>query len=185
MAEIPSHLFRNPTVRLHGPLHEGSLDLLLNLLGQNPPIDPFGFELTTNGGDADVARRMALEMRLYQDRGHTCYFFGKTVVYSAGITIMAAFPIEYRFLTEDAVLLVHGRRMQKSLQLDGPMEALIQIVKELLSEIEMARKLEQDGFRQLVEGSNIGFEELSDRARSNFYITAQEALKLGLIGGII
>jgi hypothetical protein len=50
-------------------------------------------ELTTEGGDADGARRMALEIRLCREwHNRDTYFVGKTVVMSAGITIMAAFP---------------------------------------------------------------------------------------------
>ncbi|WP_280812031.1 hypothetical protein [Mesorhizobium sp. L48C026A00] len=42
-------------------------------------------EINTNGGDADAARRIALEIRLFrQHSGRNAYCVGKTKVYSAG-----------------------------------------------------------------------------------------------------
>jgi hypothetical protein len=110
---------------------------------------------------------------------------GKTAVYSAGITILAAFPCAARFLTRDAVLLVHERRVSKKLVLEGPMQSLIQIVREQLAEFETSRELEIEGFRQLVAGSRLRAEELYQRATENCYIRAEEALELNLIAEIL
>ena len=44
-------------------------------------------------------------------------FLGKTLVASAGVTVMAAFPKDKRWLTRDAALLIHGRRIVKDLHL--------------------------------------------------------------------
>jgi hypothetical protein len=73
---------------------------------------------------------------------------GKTVVYSAGIPIFAAFPKSCRFLTEGAVLLVHERRLEKSLDLKGPLKSCIQIVTEQLHMLKTAERQEMEGFRQ-------------------------------------
>ncbi|RUX28931.1 hypothetical protein EOA23_14410 [Mesorhizobium sp. M2A.F.Ca.ET.042.01.1.1] len=94
-------------------------------------------ELNTSGGDADAARRMALEVRLFRRHsGRDAFCVGKTKVYSAGVTIFAAFPTQDRFLTEDAVLLVHERRMETSIALNGPIRSCIQIVREQLALLE-------------------------------------------------
>ena len=69
----------------------------------------------------------------------------KTNVYSAVVTIFAAFPRDRRFLTEDAVLLVHERRLDQIVQLCGPINASIQIIREQLTMLETAHKLEMEG----------------------------------------
>lgn len=56
-------------------------------------------EVDTQGGDADDARRIALEMKLFlKHSGRSGYILGKNTVYSAGVTILAAFPRASRFL---------------------------------------------------------------------------------------
>src|SRR4051794_33040053 len=68
-------------------------------------------EVTTNGGDAELARRLVLEIELARKRlGRRFVFVGKTQVHSAGITIMSAFPREDRYLSRDSTLLIHGRQ---------------------------------------------------------------------------
>ena len=186
MASPTSFLFE-PNVRLYGPIeHETVRDFLQQLQKVRGTDNPLVLELSTEGGDADAARRIALEVRLCRKwYNRPAYFVGKTVVMSAGITIMAAFPRECRFLTDDAVLLIHERRITKTVELKGPIRSNIQIVSELLAQFETAEKLERDGFAELAHESAISADELYTRATKNFYLTAQEALKLRLIAEII
>jgi hypothetical protein len=143
-------------------------------------------ELTTCGGGAETGRRIAEDIRLFRRlRGGRALFLGKTVVYSAGVTIMAAFPREDRRLTRDTVLLIHGRRMDRQVQLSGPLRASAQVAREVLAEIEFGLELERRGFAELVEGSKVSVEECCERAASNWYVTAEEAQRLGLIAGVI
>lgn len=147
---------------------------------------PLVFEITTEGGDAEGGRRIALEVRLLREaHGRETYFVGKSVVMSAGISIMAAFPRTHRYLTADATLLVHERRLQTKLDLIGPIKADIQIVREMLSQLQMAERVERDGFAQLARDSKLTTDELTRRATENCYLTAREALDLGLVEGII
>lgn len=44
--------------------------------------------------------------------------------------MFAAFPKPRRFLAEEQVLLVHERRMESSIALNGPMKSCIQIFRE-------------------------------------------------------
>jgi ATP-dependent protease ClpP protease subunit len=104
---------------------------------------------------------------------------------SAGITIMAAFPRENRYLTQDAVLLVHERRLQKTIELNGPVRANMQIAQQLVAELESAERLEREGFADFEQGSKISVEELYERATKNCYLTAQEALDLALIAALL
>jgi ATP-dependent protease ClpP protease subunit len=184
----PNQLLYSPNIRLLGPITTGTFWSFSDLAwkARETADAPIVLELTTEGGDADIARRIALEVQLCRRwYGRQTYFVGKTMVYSAGITIMSAFPVDRRFLTEDAVLLVHERRIDTEVKLSGPMKSNIQILKEQLATMEDAARLERDGFEQFIAGSKLSFEELFERAKTNCYITAQEALRLGLIAGIV
>jgi ATP-dependent protease ClpP protease subunit len=175
-------LLNQPNIRILGAIGSGTLwDFLGQLAQVGLNQHHLILELTTEGGDADTARRIALEIEIFRrDFGMQAYFVGKTMVYSAGVTIMSAFPISNRFLTSDVSILIHERRMTKTLQLDGPMQANIQILKEQLAVMENAQILEQTGFEQLIKDSKISMDQLKTRAMANYYLNAQEALKLGL-----
>ncbi len=181
------HLF-NPNVRLFGPITNGSFWDFMDQFAKvrESPGQAMVLELSTEGGDAEVARRIASEIRLCREwHKRETHFVGKTYVYSAGVTIMAAVPRQNRFLTEDTMLLVHERRIDKAVQLSGPMRSNIQILREQLALVETAERLERDGFAELAAGSSISVEELYDRATRNFYLTAREAFNLQLIADII
>ncbi|WP_222022979.1 hypothetical protein [Rhizobium laguerreae] len=51
--------------------------------------------------------------------------------------------------------------------------------------VKAAERVEKDGFAEFAAGSNISCDELCERAKSNFYLTAQEALEMRLIEAII
>jgi ATP-dependent protease ClpP protease subunit len=179
-------LFR-PNISINGLITAETLSFFLARLEQvRSSGEDMIVELNTTGGDADVARRIAMEVRLFlRHFGRKGCCVGKTNVYSAGVTILAAFPRECRFLTEDAVLLIHERRLDESISLKGPLKSCVQIVKEQLAMLETAERLEMEGFRELVEGSSLTSEELYDRATKNCYILAEEALGAGLIARIL
>jgi ATP-dependent protease ClpP protease subunit len=184
----PNEVLYSPNVRLLGPITTGTFWSFSDMVSKARQTEdaPIVIELTTEGGDADIARRIALEVRLCRRwYNRQTYFVGKTMVYSAGITIMSAFSVENRFLTEDAVLLIHERRIDTEVKLSGPMKSNIQILKEQLATMEDAARLERNGFEEFVAGSKLTFEELFERAKTNYYVTAQEALTLGLIAGIV
>ena len=53
------------------------------------------------------------------------FILGKSYVYSAGISLMAAVPPSRRYLTRDTILLVHERRMDRTVQLTGALRSAI------------------------------------------------------------
>lgn len=186
---LPSdqQLLFEPNISINGSINEGTVSFFLTRLQDvRQSGQDIIMELNTNGGDADAARRIALETRLFrQHSGRQAFCVGKTNVYSAGVTILAAFPRPYRFLTADTVLLVHERRLDESVDLRGPIKSCIQIIREQLALLETAEQLEREGFEELVSGSSLDAEELYQRATKNCYIKANEALQLGLIERII
>lgn len=148
---------------------------------------PVALEMTTLGGDAELARRMVLDIDQARERlaPRRLVFVGKTVVYSAGVTVMSAFPREDRFLTADTVLLIHCRQLDKTIEINGPIRASLPQVKALCQELQTGIALEKQGFERLIQGSSVTLETLLEKALYNWYLTAEEALALGLVAGVV
>ncbi len=177
-----------PQIRLHGDVDDEMFSLFRQALdrAEEGTDDPVALELTTFGGDADVARRMAGDLRLFRERtGRRLIFLGRTTVYSSGITVMAAFPPADRWLSRETTLLIHGRSLAKTLELCGPLALERARVQAILSEIDVGLRLERDDFEQLVEGTGVGLVEVLERAPANWYLQAPEALARGLISGVV
>ena len=175
-------------IRLFGQVNDAMLrDFLGQLDEARRRPGPLLFELTTTGGDADVGRRIALELRLLgESRGEPVSFLGKTVVYSAGVTVMSGFPVARRFLSADAVLLIHERRMEKTVHFSGALRAGLALTRDLLAELENGQVLERQGFEDLIRGSRLTMDEVTRRVQTaNWYVPADEALRLGLVAGLI
>ena len=185
---ISNDLLMQPTIRLYGKVDDRMLQSFLEQMSS--AIDnggPVLLELTTTGGDAETGRRIATDIILARERlGLDLSFLGKSVVYSAGISIMSGFPREKRHLTRDCMLLVHERRLDKTLELKGAMRGMRVLVEDTLAEIESAIAMERVAFGYLVEGSSLGLYALMQRiGESDWYIPGDEALQLGLVGSVI
>jgi ATP-dependent Clp protease protease subunit len=177
-----------PQVRLHGDVDEEMLRCFRDALeaAEAACSARVVLELTTPGGDADVARRIATDIRLHRERtGREPLFLGKAVVYSAGVTIMAAFGRDARWLTRGTALLIHGRSLARTVELDGPLAQQRKRLEALIAEIDMGLQLERRGFEDLIAGSAVPLEELLERAETNWYLDAADALRLGLVGGVL
>ena len=178
-------LLTAPQLRLVGSVDEAMYAELRNQLSAAPAEGPLVVALTTLGGNPEIARAMADDVRLLRDAGRTIYFLGKASVYSAGATFMAGFPVDCRFLTQDTTLMVHERQIAKTIDLSGPLKSCTAQLKAALNEIEQSIAIEEQGFRAFVEGSQVDFEELRKRAPDNWYIPCDEAKDLGLIAEVI
>src|ERR1700737_4825079 len=184
--EIRARLAR-PSVRLAGPVGRAMVasffDQLLPVLEVDRSIL---IELFTDGGDAEIGRRLAEEMRLLRrEHARDIWFLGKTLVASAGVTVMAAFPKDKRWLARDAALLIHGRRMVKDLHLEGPLGSCRRVLEEMIADIDHGLRLEEQGFAELIDGANVDAEEIARRAYGGWYLSAEEALNRGLVAGLV
>ena len=179
-------LLATPHIRLSGPIDQTMYDNFCAQLAACPSDGMLVVTLSTLGGDPEVARAMGDDIRLIREfQGRDILFLGKVAVYSAGATFMAHFPVEHRFVTRGTRLMVHERQLASTIHLSGPLKSLPATLKAKLHEIEESIKIEEEGFRDLVEGSNVTFEQVQERAPSNWYIEAEEARELGLILDII
>lgn len=179
-------LLARPHVHLAGPVDHAMYENFRTQV-QNAPADgPLVVSISTLGGDPEVARAMGDDIRLLRDyTGREALFLGKVAVYSAGSTFMSAFPVERRFLTRGTRLMLHERQMTSTLELSGPLKMLVATLKAKLHEIETSVEIEEEGFRDIVAGSQVPFEELVEKAPANWYIGAEEAKARGLVLDVI
>lgn len=184
---IPSELAATPTVSLHGAVDEGMLGVWLEALAKaRTGSEALVVELSTTGGDADIGRRIAEDVRLFRERsGRRALFLGRTTVYSAGVTIMAGFQRADRWLSRDTTLLIHGRKLQKSIDFHGPLRSERDKAEALMAEIDDGLRVERSGFEMLIEGSDVGLEELEAKTVGDWYLTADDALDRRLVAGLI
>ncbi|HYD87250.1 MAG TPA: peptidase S14 [Vitreimonas sp.] len=182
-SEAPARLLA-PQVKLFGEINDDFFRSFREQIGCVTD-DDITVELTTFGGDADVGRRVREDLRILTEHcGKTLWFAGRTTVYSAGVTIMSAFPVARRFLSRGCVLLIHERTMNKDVSLRSALKASALEVDRVKAEIEVALEVERRGFRDLVAGSEVSFEEICERAVRDWYVTADEALERKLIAGL-
>ncbi len=175
-----------PDIRLAGPVNDQMHEKFQGQIAALSGAGPFVIGLTTLGGDPEVARAMAADLRLLRAaEGCRFIFFGKSAVYSAGVTFMAGFPRADRFLERDTRLMIHERKLDKAVQLHGPLEGCLSIAMALVHEIENGIAIEREGFAALIEGSKLILDDVVAKAPRNWYLDAPEALALGLVAGVV
>lgn len=173
-SETVPQVLEQPQISLLGDIDKFSVERFLGQLAKAEQAGgDIALELTTLGGDADLARRIVLEVDRARARCKGRFLFlGKTTVYSAGATIMSAFPCRDRWLTQDTMLMIHGRKLEERIEA-------------LLAQLNLGVALEEENFRRLVAESSISLDELREKALHNWYLDAAEARERGLIAGIL
>ncbi|MEZ0494886.1 ATP-dependent Clp protease proteolytic subunit [Sphingomonas sp. IW22] len=179
-------LLANPHITLAGPVDHAMYAVFRDQLANAPKDGAVVIAISTLGGDPEVARLMGDEIRLLREfDGREFLFLGKVAVYSAGATFMSAFPVDKRFLTRGTRIMIHERIMNKTVEVAGPLKTCVATLKATLHEIEHSIMIEEEGFRAIVDGSGVDFDELVRRAPENWYIEADEAREKGLVLDVI
>ena len=179
--------FRMPAVRLSGPVNYDMYARFRDQLDRAPSQGLVVIELSTLGGDPEVARMMGEDVRFHSDLdpGRRIVFLGKAAIYSAGTTVMSFFARANRYLTRGTRLMIHERRLIKTLEINGPLTTCVADVEATLNEIKGSIEIQNEGFENLIRGSTVTLEALLQRAPSNWYIEAREAVSLGLVEAVI
>ena len=188
MTEILSAAaFQSPPILLCGTVDYAMYESFRAQLGKAPAEGLVVVELSTLGGDPEVARMMGEDIRFHSEvePRRRFVFLGKAAIYSAGTTFMSFFARENRYLTRGTRLMIHERKLSKEVKLDGPLTTLIPELEANINEIRASIAIQNEGFENLVRGSTVTLDEVIRRAPSNWYIEAQEAKELGLIEGVI
>jgi ATP-dependent protease ClpP protease subunit len=144
-------------------------------------------ELSTLGGDPEVARMMGEDIRFHSDLNPSrrFVFLGKAAIYSAGTTFMSFFARDNRYVTRGSRLMIHERKLSKTLTIDGPLTMCLATVRATLNEIECSIAIQNEGFENLVRGSQVTIGEVLEKAPNNWYVEADEAKRLGLIEAVL
>ena len=175
--------FRSPAIFLAGVVDYAMYNSFRDQLGRAPEKGLVVVELSTLGGDPEVARMMGEDVYhsdLKPDRhpGKSGDLLGRN-------TFMSFFARDNRYLTRGTRLMIHERKLSKTLQIDGPLTTCVATVKATLNEIEASIAIQNEGFKNLIAGSNVTMEQVLQRSPCNWYIESQEALALGLIRGVL
>jgi hypothetical protein len=179
--------FRNPAIMLCDTVDYAMYESFRSQLAGAPDEGIVVVELSTLGGDPEVARMMGEDVRFHSELepSRRFVFLGKAAIYSAGTTFMSFFAPENRYLTRGTRLMVHERKLSKQLSIDGPLTTCIATVKATLHEIEASIAIQNEGSENLIRGSSVTMDEVLEKAPSNWYIEAAEAQTLGLVAAVL
>jgi ATP-dependent protease ClpP protease subunit len=179
--------FEFPAIMLSGAVDYNMYATFRNALSQAPQQGLVAVELSTLGGDPEVARMMGEDIRFHSDMHpeRRLVFLGKTAIYSAGATFMSFFARQNRYLTRGTRLMIHERMLTKTLNVQGPLTTCIASLRATINEIEASIAIQNEGFANLVLGSTITLDDVLQRATENWYLEAQEALQMGLVEAVI
>jgi ATP-dependent protease ClpP protease subunit len=179
--------FNAPAILLCGPVDYDMYKSFRAQLDAAPRDGVVVSELSTLGGDPEVARMMGEDIRYHSENSPGCrfVFLGKAAIYSAGTTFMSFFAIENRYLTRGTRLMIHERKLDKQLHINGPLTTCVATVTAALHEIEASITIQNEGFENIVRGSRVTMDEVLRRAPGNWYIEANEAKALGLVAEVV
>ncbi|CAN5695994.1 hypothetical protein BH11PSE7_BH11PSE7_16400 [soil metagenome] len=176
----------NPDIRLFGKVSEDMLGEFFRQQSEVRADGPIVLELSTSGGEADMGRRLADELRLWQEQDRELFFLGKTFVYTAGVTVMSAFPKDHRFVTRGCELLIHERKLKKELRLEGALRGCRATLLDVLAEIESGQRLERAGFEQLVKGTPLTVDKVLEQVmEKDWYLSGEQAVAAGLVQAVV
>lgn len=188
---VPSPLcpatFNNPAILLSGAVDYLMYNSFRSQLNGAPTDGLVVVELSTLGGDPEVARMMGEDVRFHSDVApqRRIVFLGKAAIYSAGATFMSFFAKQNRYLTRGTRIMVHERKLTRDLHIEGPLTSCVATLEATLNEIRESIVIQNEGFESLIRGSSVAIEEVLRKAPSNWYIEANEAQRLGLIESVL
>ncbi|MEO7053902.1 MAG: peptidase S14 [Rhizomicrobium sp.] len=179
--------FRNPAIILSGTVDYDMYNRFRQQLAEAPEQGLVVVELSTLGGDPEVARMMGEDVRYHSEleAGRHFVFLGKAAIYSAGTTFMSFFARDNRYLTRGTRLMIHERKLNKVLNIDGPLTSCVATVKATLHKIEASIAIQNEGFENLIRGSQITMDQVLEHAPFNWYIEANEAVASGLVRAVL
>ena len=187
LSSLTASAFSIPAVLLSGSVDYEMYKDFRRQLAQASERELVVIELSTLGGDPEVARMMGEDIRYHSEmeRDRRFVFLGKAAIYSAGTTFMSFFARPNRYLTRGARLMIHERKLDKHLHIQGPLTTCGAVLKATLNEIEASIAIQNEGFENLIRGSSVTMEEVLQRAPENWYIEAETAKALGLVEAVM
>ena len=184
---LPATAFKSPAIALSGVVDYEMYTKFRTQFDNASEQNIVVIELSTLGGDPEVARMMGEDVRFASEMepARRFVFLGKAAIYSAGVTFMSFFARNNRYLARGTRLMIYERKLSKQLVIDGPLTTCVAVVKATLNEIECSIAIQNEGFQNLVLGSNVTLDEVLQKAPSNWYLEAQEAKSRGLVEAVL
>jgi ATP-dependent protease ClpP protease subunit len=184
---LPATAFKSPAIALSGVVDYEMYTKFRKQFDDASEKDIIVIELSTLGGDPEVARMMGEDVRFASEMEpqRRFVFLGKAAIYSAGTTFMSFFARKNRYLARGTRLMIHERKLSKTLTIDGPLTTCISTVRATLNEIECSIAIQNEGFQNLIVGSSVTLEDVLQKAPANWYLEAQEAKTLGLVEAVL
>jgi ATP-dependent protease ClpP protease subunit len=184
---LKAEAFRSPAIILSGTVDDDMYKSFREQFVKAGDSELVVVELSTLGGDPEVARMMGEDIRFHSELSpnRRFVFLGKAAIYSAGTTFMSFFARGNRYVTRGSRLMIHERKLSKTLTIDGPLTMCLATVRATLNEIECSIAIQNEGFENLVRGSQVSIEEVLEKAPSNWYLEAEQAKRLGLIEAVL
>ena len=184
---LPATAFKSPAIALSGVVDYEMYTKFRKQFDDASSKEIVVIELSTLGGDPEVARMMGEDVRFASEMEpqRRFVFLGKAAIFSAGTTFMSFFVRQNRYLARGTRLMIHERKLSKTLIIDGPLTTCVAVVRATLNEIECSIAIQNEGFQNLILGSSVTLDEVLQKAPSNWYLEAQEAKELGLIEAVL
>jgi hypothetical protein len=146
-----SRRFQNPAIALSGVVDYNMYKKFRQQFDNASERDLVVIELSTLGGDPEVARMMGEHVRFASEMeaARRFVFLGKAAIYSAGTTFMSFFARQNRYLTRGTRLMIHERKLSKNLVIDGRRTTCLATVQATLNEIECSSPFKTRDFKIL------------------------------------
>src|SRR5258708_25409637 len=155
-----SRRFQNPAIALSGVVDYNMYKKFRQQFDNASERDLVVIELSTLGGDPEVARMMGEDVRFASEMeaARRFVFLGKAAIYSAGTTFMSFFARQNSYLTRGTRLMIHERKLAKTLRLEGPLTTCIASLQATLNEINTSITIQNEGFDNLILGSSVAMD---------------------------
>jgi ATP-dependent protease ClpP protease subunit len=185
--QLKAEAFRSPAIMLSGPVDDDMYKSFREQFAKATSSALVVVELSTLGGDPEVARMMGEDIRFHTELSpdRRFVFLGKAAIYSAGTTFMSFFSRGNRYVTRGSRLMIHERKLSKTLTIDGSLTMCLATVRATLNEIKCSIAIQNEGFENLVRGSQVTIEEVLEKAPNNWYVEAEDAKRLGLVEAVL
>src|SRR6201992_3308700 len=154
---LPATAFKSPAIALSGVVDYEMYTKFRQQFDAAADKSLVVIELSTLGGDPEVARMMGEDVRFASEMEpqRRFVFLGKAAIYSAGTTFMSFFARQNRYLTRGTRLMIHERHLTRTIAIDGPRTACPPVLEAALNEIRASIAIQNEGFENLVRGSKV------------------------------
>jgi hypothetical protein len=75
--------------------------------------------------------------------------------------------------------------MMRNVHLEGPLGSCRRVLEEIIADIDNGLRVEDEGFAELIVGSAVTLDDIRRRSYGGWYLSASQALELGLVAGLV